>query len=954
MRQKIILYLFAIFLFITSGAVLATIYISNTISSLSRIIELHQIEDRRNELVYQVQTVQSDLYSLHTPVNRDLDSIVSNMSRLEETADNCTSCHHSALLTDRLIKVQSLVNAYKTALSYVVTFSGKQDRLVRLKLESIQIGDSILSMTGDMSSAAGKRLHDMTLSAMKEMEEAEKTLAITLIITLIMGVLAAVNLMNSVTRPVDELVKATRIIASGDFGYNIPLKEKAEFGELARNFNIMSNNIRDFYEKIRREIAERRHTEESLANSEKFLNIMFDSIRDPFCIVDRNFTIVRANNAYAELKGKSTNEMVGRKCHEIFYNRHNVCSNCIVETTFKSTDTCATEKMLNVAGGQRMWAESYTYPIFDELGNVSHVIEYTRDITDRKNIENALRESKERYELSARGANDGLWDWNLKTNEVYYSLRWKAMLGFEEKHIMNNPDEWFSRVHPGDRSPLENALSAHMNGMTAQFESEHRMLNKDGVYIWVLSRGVAVRDSAGKAYRIAGSQTDITGRKVSEEQLQYKALHDLLTDLPNRLLFLDRMQLFLDRSRRYRNYTFGVLFLDVDRFKNINDSLGHIVGDKLLISIARRLKVCVRPGDTVARLGGDEFAILCDDVSSTNDVKGLAERIHEEMSVPFTVMGHEVFASTSIGIAISNSDYTQPEQLLRDADTAMYHAKSLGKACHVMFDKSMHDRAVALLQMETDLRRAIERSEFSIYYQPILEVETKKIAGFEALLRWNHPVRGLLMPNEFIRLSEETGLIIPMTRWVLNEACRQVQQWNRQYHSVPPLTVSVNISGVHFRNNLLMEIEKALEETDFDAHNLILEVTESMLMDNAESAAVLLTQLRAMDVKLQIDDFGTGYSSLSYLHHFPIDALKIDRSFIRMMVVDKGNIEIVRTIITLAHNLGIEVIAEGVENEEQLRLLSEMKCKYVQGFLFSKPLDSKEIENLLKKSLLTV
>ncbi len=954
MRKKIILSLFALFVFLTVGTVTAVVYMSSNVSELQKIVKLHEVEELRRSLIIHIQNVQTELYNVNTPLASDLDFIVGEAAALEKTARQCSSCHHPANLSERIEHVQSLIEDYKKSLSYYMTSAADRERIVMLRAEAALIGKSLIALTGEMSHNASKNLEGLSDDAVKRMSYVRTILLITIIITFILCILAAVNLTKAITRPINELVNATRLIASGEFGSTISYKDTTEFGELAEHFNTMSLVIKEGYEKIQQEIVERKRTQESLAKSEKFLSTIFNSIRDPFCIVDRDYKIVRANEAYAYIRNKTADELINRKCYETLYNKTHVCDNCIVATTFKSADTCAKDKFVILENGEKVWLEIYTYPIFDEYGSVSYVIEYTRDITDRKNIETALKESKERYELAASGSNDGLWDWNLKTREIYFSRRWKSMLGFEDKEIENKQEEWFNRVHPDDRSQLETILYTHINGLTPHFECEYRILHKDGAYCWVLSRGLAVRDSAGKAYRVAGSQTDITERKVSEEQLQHKALHDLLTDLPNRFLLLDRMQLFFGRSKRHRDYAFAVLFLDIDRFKNINDSLGHIVGDKLLIAIARRLKTCVRPGDTVARLGGDEFAILCDDIHGVKDVKNLAERIHEEMSVPFTMMGHEIFATTSIGIAVSSDEYNQPEQLLRDADTAMYHAKSLGKACHVVFDKSMHDRAVALLQIETDLRRAIERGEFSIYYQPIIEIETGRISGFEALLRWNHPSRGFILPNEFIHIAEETGLIIPITKWVLTEACYQARIWNEQFQFVPSLMVSVNIPGVQFRPGLLRDIEKILLEAGLGAQNLILEVTESMLMDNAESAAALLLQLKEMNVRLQIDDFGTGYSSLSYLHHFPIDALKIDRSFIRMMIADKENFEIVKAIITLAHNLNMDVIAEGVENEEQLNQLKEMKCKFAQGFLFSRPLNINEIEMLLKKSLLPV
>jgi len=555
-----------------------------------------------------------------------------------------------------------------------------------------------------------------------------------------------------------------------------------------------------------------------------------------------------------------------------------------------------------------------------------------------KRAKEALRESEERYALAVLGANDGLWDWNLKADRFYYSPRWKSMLGYTEKEIGNGPNEWFSRIHPEDIERVRTDLASHLEQKTPHYENEHRMLHKDGSYHWMLSRGIAVRDSDGRVTRMAGSQTDITEGKVA----------DALTGLPNRVLFMDRLGHAMERAKYLENHLFAVFFLDLDRFKVVNDSLGHLIGDQLLIATARRLKACLHSADTVARLGGDEFTILLEEIRQVSDATRLAERIQKELAMPFNLDGHEVFTTASIGIALSESSYERPEDLLRDADTAMYRAKALGKARCEVFDTAMRDHAVARLQLENDLRRAVERQEFRVHYQVIVSLETGRICGFEALARWDHPTRGLIGPVEFIPVAEETGLIIPIGRWILEEACRQMKQWHERYPE-SPLMICVNFSSKQLmQHDLVNQIKQVLEKTGLTASALKLELTESLIMDNAASSCSLLHQLRELDIRLGIDDFGTGYSSLSYLHYFPIDTLKIDRSFIKRMGVDKENSEIVRTIITLAHNLGVDVIAEGVETSEQLTELRTLRCEYGQGYFFSNPVDSQVAEALVK------
>jgi diguanylate cyclase (GGDEF)-like protein/PAS domain S-box-containing protein len=599
--------------------------------------------------------------------------------------------------------------------------------------------------------------------------------------------------------------------------------------------------------------------------------------------------------------------------------------------------------MRGVEGG--VWLSVNARPLKAEGGLQTGVAVF-RDVTGQRKAQEALRESEERYALAVRGANDGLWDWNLKTNEIYLSPRWKAMLGYAEDEIGNTLTEWFSRVHPEDLPRVQAGIQAHLEGKTLYYESEHQMIHKNGENIWMLTRGLAYRDANGVPLRMAGSQTDIAAGKVA----------DVLTGLPNRILFMDRIRRAMDRSRRHPGSLVAILFVDLDRFKLVNDSLGHVVGDELLVAIARRLEACVRVGDvarlgsshTVARLGGDEFTILLDDIKDVSHATHVAERVTSTLSEPFNLSGQEVFVTASIGIAVTTSADDLPEDLLRNADTAMYRAKTAGKARYEIFDAAMRERAVARMQLETDLRRAMEHREFRVHYQPITSLMTERTIGFEALVRWQHPVRGLISPAEFIPMAEETGLIIPLGQWVLFEACRQMKEWKGRYASLPALTISVNLSSRQFaQRDLIDQIRNVLRETALDPRSLKLEITESLIMEDPNAAIAMIHQLRDLEIRASIDDFGTGYSSLSYLHRFPVDTLKVDRSFVSGMHENEEDREIVRTIVTLAHNLGLMVIAEGVETVDQMTRLKALHCEYGQGYLFSTPVPSDRAEELV-------
>jgi len=595
--------------------------------------------------------------------------------------------------------------------------------------------------------------------------------------------------------------------------------------------------------------------------------------------------------------------------------------------------------------GAVIWGRFSVRGVPGEDGQVVLYEGAMEDVTDRKRAEEALRESEERFRALVQNASDMIAILDGEGRMAYGSPSHERVLG-------HRPDEYAGRpilglFHPDDRERVTEFFSRLTSQPEEVLTLEARILHRDGAYRTIETTGSNLLAHPAVQGIVLNSH-DVTDRKQAEDRLLHAALHDGLTGLPNRAFFMERLKAAIARTKREPERLTAVLFLDLDRFKIVNDSLGHPVGDELLVTIAGLLTAALRPSDTISRVGGDEFAILLEGGGDVADAVRVAERIHQRLTAPIALGGHEVFLTASLGIAVCTPDYERPEDLLRDADTAMYRAKASGRACHVVFHRGMHRSVMARLKLESDLRRAVDRGELLLLYQPFVALASGEVIGFEALVRWRHPQRGLLPPDEFLPVAEETGLVVPIGRFVLTEACRFLAALDRRHPGERPLSLSVNLSHKQFFHpDLFAQVEEALASSGLAPGSLGLEITEGVILAGAQVTGRRLARLKTMGVRLLLDDFGKGYSSLSYLHRFPVDFLKIDRSFTSRIEAEAGNLAIVEAIVKLAHQLGMAVVAEGVESADQLARLRDLGCEYGQGNLFAAAVDGIEAESFL-------
>ena len=675
--------------------------------------------------------------------------------------------------------------------------------------------------------------------------------------------------------------------------------------------------------------------------------------KSPMAVMDLTPELIvrSANSAAAKLSGVEASALVGKPLFDLLQPMEKDKLAALWKRKLLRGEPVARTLACSANGGRALACDFVLLPRQKRDGSVARVTAVVRDETETVEKDVQLREREERLSLAVEASLDVVWDWDLRKNQLHLSPAWRNLLALEAP-LLGLPADWLERVHPEDTAPLRAAIASHLEGRTPAFDHEHRVRHGGGEWRWLHARGAAQRDAAGTALRIAGLMSDVTRHRSMVERMAHDARHDALTGLPNRTLFLDLLRHSFYRTRRHEDYRFAVLFIDIDHFKMVNDAFGHEAGDQLLQQITRRLESCLRQGDTLARHGGDEFTMWLDDVRGSADAMRVADRVHEGMREPFEVGGGQrVHSSASIGIAVGSSLYQKAEEVLRDADVAMYRAKALGKARTAVYQRDTGEGSLAHVQLETDLRSAILRNELLIHYMPIVDVQTGKVRGLEALARWQHPRLGLVQPAKFLGMAIETGLIVSIDQWVLQNASHQLHDWRRDIASAAKLSLSVNFSQKLLeQSDLGAQIERVLHEWKLAPGDLNLDINEGTLPP--DNGTDMFIELHRRGLKLHMDDFGTGQSWLRHLYKAEVDTVKLDRSFIAGSA-DRDR-QVLGRIVSIARDLGKTVIAEGVETKEQAQLVREVGCAYAQGFFFSPPLDVIKTRILLQGGVLDV
>ncbi|WP_232034929.1 EAL domain-containing protein [Desulfovibrio ferrophilus] len=804
--------------------------------------------------------------------------------------------------------------------------------------------------------------------------------------------LIAYFFMENISRPLIALTEYARKIKGRDFEATLDIDSNDELGELAGAFHSTSQELSTLITGLEESV---KNATDELQDTLATVSAIVNNMADGLLVTDAEGNLLQFNSALLDMFGATSGNLIETNVRDLLgAEMHAMLTlagldHCNISTEDGDSESPQQQATIEV-NGQRLDGTSFPaemsmamLPLKGDL----NIVGIIRDITNRKQAELKLKlahaELEERVEqrtaelsesnkqLTAEAAERSAAELALRQAEAKYrgifenAIEGIFQLAPDGTYVAANPA--LARIY-GYANPME-LLGAAGCGMAGfhvdeshgeefwsqlkenkevrDFESQAR--RQDGRIVWTSQNARAVHDERGKLLFYEGSVEDITNRKEAESALRHQAFHDPLTGLPNRILFLDHLRQAMERTKRTKDFVYAVLYMDLDRFKIINDSLGHNIGDELLKHVARKLEEAVRTMDTVARFGGDEFAVLLEDMRAPREAIKIAKRISDAVKEPAHLGGYDVHTSASLGIVLVKKDYDRPDSILRDADTAMYRAKESGRSRFKVFSQRMHDQNVRLLELETELRKSLERDDFVTLLQPIVDLDNKRLNGFEALVRWNHPKLGMISPAEFIPLAEDTGLIHPLGEWVLRNVCSTIRDWEKQFPPGTPLNISINLSAKQFvQPTLIPQLREILELTGITPSNLRLEVAETVLMNHASIAIEMLGQLKDLGISLSMDDFGTGYSSLSYLRQFPIDALKIDRSFISRFGEDAESQVLVRSIISLAKNIGVAVVAEGVDTDVQSAMLKDLGCEYAQGYLFARPMPREKAEALLR------
>lgn len=734
-------------------------------------------------------------------------------------------------------------------------------------------------------------------------------------------------LYKSLMKPLSQLRAAALEVTEGNLNYQLNIETKDELKDVAVSFQEMT---------------------ESLKNSTVstfYLNQIISSIIDSLIIIDLNGNIQQVNQATCNILGYSEKELIGLKF-----------KNIVEESAFSLKDIKKLGYLENkqteyiTKKGEKIPIILSSSFIANKLNMPCGILCIAKDITNSYAAQEELKISRERYALAA--SNQGLWDWDVVTNTIYYSSGWKELLGYQDNEIKPIIKEWFDRVHPEYRSFLNRAIQ----DKRTSFKISYPILHKDGQYRWMLSQGIKLSDRTGNLYRVVGSQIDINTNQIVEEKLYYTSRHDFLTGLANRTVFEEQLKKSIKINQKNGNFSFSVIFINIDRFKLINSELGYQIGDKLLIYIAQKIQDCLKNNELLARLEADEFAILLPKINEISQTINIAELLQKKLSLPINLSGKKLTVNASMGIVSSSENYTSIQDILRDGKRAISQAKANENKRYIMFEPNIHaEKILRSWDLERDLRTAIAKEELEIFYQPIIDLESIKIVGFETLLRWNHPQKGLILPSEFIPIAEKTGLITAIGNWLIEKVVAQIRIWLEQDEIFDNMFLSMNVSIFQLKNSegkdLVYKLKQLIVNERIKPKFLKIEITESAIIEDVEKVGNILHEIKDLGFKIAIDDFGTGYSSLASLHLLPIDSLKIHNSFLSDLQAQPYKLELIKIIINLAKNLGISLIVEGVETNNQLAILKEFNCKYAQGYLFSEPVNADEAKQKIISSL---